>query len=94
MRWPGLSPGPEPGERPRGEDEPARPELPRVLLAEKGEEQGCARDLVPIPGYPAGDPGPLLAPLLDPGGDPLLYVGGVEVSAGLEIGLWLPVHER
>jgi len=45
-----------------------------------------------VSGEPRGGLVPTLR--LDPGGDPLLYVGGVEVSAGLEIGLWLPVHER
>lgn len=30
---------------------------------------------------------------LEPGTDPLLYVGGVEFSAGLEIGLWFPMRE-
>jgi hypothetical protein len=31
---------------------------------------------------------------LDPTGDPLLHVGGIEVAIGLDLGLWIPVRER
>jgi len=31
---------------------------------------------------------------LDPASDPILRAGGVELSAGLELGVWVPVRER
>ncbi len=43
-------------------------------------------------GEPRGGLVPTLR--LEPGADPLLYVGGVEVTLGLELGWWVPVFER